>query len=39
MATFKEKQAMIDGSDTLALGSLDVHRMGFGTMQLTGPGV
>lgn len=30
---------MIDGSDTLDLGSLDVHRMGFGTMQLTGPGV
>jgi aryl-alcohol dehydrogenase-like predicted oxidoreductase len=39
MATFKEKRAMIDGSDTLDLGSLDVHRMGFGTMQLTGPGV
>jgi len=30
---------MIDGSDTLTLGSLDVHRLGFGTMQLTGPGV
>jgi len=30
---------MIDSSDTLTLGSLDVHRLGFGTMQLTGPGV
>ena len=26
-------------SDTFALGDLTVHRLGFGTMQLTGPGV
>ena len=26
-------------SDTLELGALSVHRLGFGTMQLTGPGV
>ncbi|HVC70475.1 MAG TPA: aldo/keto reductase [Acidimicrobiales bacterium] len=30
---------MLDASDTLDLGSLQVHRLGFGTMQLTGPGV
>jgi pyridoxine 4-dehydrogenase len=30
---------MADASDTLELGALSVHRLGFGTMQLTGPGV
>ncbi len=30
---------MVDGSGTLQLGGLTVHRLGFGTMQLTGPGV
>ncbi len=30
---------MVDVSDTLELGSLEVRRLGFGTMQLTGPGV
>ena len=30
---------MLDASDTLELGTLRVHRLGFGTMQLTGPGV
>jgi aryl-alcohol dehydrogenase-like predicted oxidoreductase len=30
---------MPEASDTLTLGSLHVHRLGFGTMQLTGPGV
>jgi aryl-alcohol dehydrogenase-like predicted oxidoreductase len=39
MANFREKRTMIDSADTLTLGSLDVHRLGFGTMQLTGPGV
>jgi aryl-alcohol dehydrogenase-like predicted oxidoreductase len=29
----------VAASGTLELGSLTVHRMGFGTMQLTGPGV
>jgi aryl-alcohol dehydrogenase-like predicted oxidoreductase len=31
-----EEQTMVD---TIRLGSLEVHRLGFGTMQLTGPGV
>ena len=30
---------MVHDSGTLELGSLTVHRLGFGTMQLTGPGV
>ena len=30
---------MVDDSGTLQLGALTVHRLGFGTMQLTGPGV
>jgi pyridoxine 4-dehydrogenase len=30
---------MADASDTLELGALAVHRLGLGTMQLTGPGV
>ncbi len=30
---------MVDASGTLELGTLHVHRLGFGTMQLTGPGV
>jgi pyridoxine 4-dehydrogenase len=30
---------MIDDSGTLRLGTLTVHRLGFGTMQLPGPGV
>jgi pyridoxine 4-dehydrogenase len=30
---------MADHSGTLQLGALTVHRLGFGTMQLTGPGV
>ena len=30
---------MIDDSGTLQLGTLTVHRLGFGTMQLPGPGV
>ncbi len=30
---------MVDVSGTLELGSLEVRRLGFGTMQLTGPGV
>ena len=30
---------MVDASDTLTLGALEVHSLGFGTMQLTGPGV
>src|ERR1700722_7254150 len=30
---------MIDGSGTFTLGRFAVHRLGFGTMQLTGPGV
>lgn len=30
---------MVDQSGTCTLGSLVVHRLGFGTMQLTGPGV
>jgi pyridoxine 4-dehydrogenase len=30
---------MVDGSGTLQLGGFAVHRLGFGTMQLTGPGV
>jgi pyridoxine 4-dehydrogenase len=30
---------MVDESGTCKLGSLVVHRLGFGTMQLTGPGV
>ena len=30
---------MVDASGTLDLGTLHVHRLGFGTMQLTGPGV
>ena len=30
---------MVDASDTMKLGTLEVHRLGFGTMQLTGPGV
>jgi len=29
----------VNTSDTLELGALSVHRLGFGTMQLTGPGV
>jgi pyridoxine 4-dehydrogenase len=33
------KGATVAISQTLCVGSLDVHRMGFGTMQLTGPGV
>lgn len=31
--------AMIDESGTIKLGTLTVHRLGFGTMQQTGPGV
>jgi aryl-alcohol dehydrogenase-like predicted oxidoreductase len=37
-----EEQTMVDTAattDTVRLGSLEVHRLGFGTMQLTGPGV
>jgi pyridoxine 4-dehydrogenase len=30
---------MVDGSGTLQLGGFTVHRLGFGAMQLTGPGV
>jgi aryl-alcohol dehydrogenase-like predicted oxidoreductase len=30
---------MADAVDTVTLGTLEVHRLGFGTMQLTGPGV
>lgn len=30
---------MVASSGTLKLGALSVHRLGFGTMQLTGPGV
>ncbi len=30
---------MVDASETVELGALEVHRLGFGTMQLTGPGV
>ncbi len=30
---------MVDDSGTLQLGTLTVHRLGFGTMQLTGSGV
>ncbi len=30
---------MVDASGTLKLGTLVVHRLGYGTMQLTGPGV
>ncbi len=30
---------MADAVDTMTLGTLEVHRLGFGTMQLTGPGV
>jgi pyridoxine 4-dehydrogenase len=30
---------MADAFDTMQLGALEVHRLGFGTMQLTGPGV
>ena len=30
---------MVDDSGTLQLGTLTVHRLGFGAMQLTGPGV
>ena len=29
----------ISGSDTFPLGSIPVHRVGFGAMQLPGPGV
>jgi aryl-alcohol dehydrogenase-like predicted oxidoreductase len=32
-------KVMVHDSGTLELGSLTVHRLGFGTMQLTGPGV
>jgi aryl-alcohol dehydrogenase-like predicted oxidoreductase len=35
----KEQETMVDASDTLTLGALEVHRLGFGSMQLTGPGV
>jgi aryl-alcohol dehydrogenase-like predicted oxidoreductase len=30
---------MVERTDALTLGSFTVHRLGFGTMQLTGPGV
>ena len=30
---------MVDAVETVTLGTLEVHRLGFGTMQLTGPGV
>ena len=30
---------MVENSGSIKLGSLAVHRLGFGTMQLTGPGV
>ena len=30
---------MVDDAGTLQFGTLNVHRLGFGTMQLTGPGV
>jgi aryl-alcohol dehydrogenase-like predicted oxidoreductase len=30
---------MVDALDAVQLGTLEVHRLGFGTMQLTGPGV
>ena len=30
---------MVDDSGTLQLGTLTVHRLGYGAMQLTGPGV
>jgi pyridoxine 4-dehydrogenase len=39
-ATVKQEgRTMADASDTMKLGTLEVHRLGFGTMQLTGPGV
>ena len=33
------EEQMADAGDTVRLGELEVHRLGFGTMQLTGPGV
>ena len=38
-ATTTKRGATVGSSQTLRIGSLDVRRMGFGTMQLTGPGV
>src|SRR5580704_11675125 len=35
----KDETTMTGDSDTLKLGTLEVGRLGFGTMQLTGPGV
>jgi len=35
----RPEHALTDVSPTLRLGALSVHRLGFGTMQLTGPGV
>ena len=35
----KGNWVMVDNSDTLDLGAFNVHRLGFGTMQLTGRGV
>jgi pyridoxine 4-dehydrogenase len=35
----EEQGTMVDAVDTVTLGTLEVHRLGFGTMQLTGPGV
>ncbi len=34
-----EGRSALNLQDTLEMGSLTVHRLGFGTMQLTGPGV
>jgi pyridoxine 4-dehydrogenase len=34
-----QQERVVNRSGVLALGSLRVHRLGFGTMQLTGPGV
>src|ERR1700722_2915132 len=31
-------RTMVDDAGTLQLGTFTVHRLGFGTMQLTGPG-
>ena len=35
----RRNETVVDASGTLRLGTLDVGRLGFGTMQLTGPGV